>query len=83
MRSNTYCGNLLLAIKSADPGKHLLFGWNRARYARLTPAPCPNRERRSVCMTEFDYEADGTIRTLPSWADCPEPFASRTLRSCR
>lgn len=82
MKPDRSCGGVQPAVIDFC-GKHLLFGWNRARYARLTPAPCPNRERRSVCMTEFDYEADGTIRTLPSWADCPEPFASRPLRSCR
>lgn len=54
-------------------GRNLFFGWNRLLYESRTPAPRPPRERRSVSVTTFEYNEDGTIRELPWWTDCPEP----------
>jgi len=45
-------------------GKSYVFGFN---YARNFSMVTDHRERRSVCVAEFEYNADGTIPKLPWW----------------
>ncbi len=76
MKPDRACGGAQPAVVDFA-GRHLLFGWNRARYAKLTPPPRPMRERRSVCAVAFEYGPDGLIATLPAWEKCPEPFGGK------
>lgn len=45
-------------------GKSYIFGFN---YAILWQTMSKHHERRSVCVTELTYNADGTIQQLPFW----------------
>lgn len=45
-------------------GKSYVFGFN---YERNFSMVTDHRERRSVCLAEFKYNADGTIPKLPWW----------------
>jgi len=45
-------------------GSSYLFGFNYQLNAALTDK---HRERRSVCVTEIEYNPDGTIREVPWW----------------
>lgn len=47
-------------------GKSYVFGFNYKLNWELTSV---HRERRSVCVAEMTYNADGTIRQLPWWDD--------------
>jgi arabinoxylan arabinofuranohydrolase len=52
-------------------GKSYVFGFNYAINFSLTTV---HRERRSVCLAEMPYNADGTISKLPWWGGkLPEP----------
>jgi arabinoxylan arabinofuranohydrolase len=45
-------------------GKSYVFGFNYALNWELTDV---HRERRSVCVAEMTYNADGTIQKVPWW----------------
>jgi arabinoxylan arabinofuranohydrolase len=45
-------------------GKSYVFGFNYKLNRELSPV---KRERRSVCVAELTYNADGTIQKLPWW----------------
>jgi arabinoxylan arabinofuranohydrolase len=45
-------------------GKSYVFGFNYAINYSLTTV---HRERRSICLAEMTYNADGTIQKLPWW----------------
>jgi arabinoxylan arabinofuranohydrolase len=45
-------------------GKHYVFGFN---YALTNSLDTVHRERRSVCVAEMQYNADGTIQKVPWW----------------
>ncbi|HVT81476.1 MAG TPA: glycoside hydrolase family 43 protein [Phycisphaerae bacterium] len=47
-------------------GKSYVFGFNYKLNWEIAPA---KRERRSVCVAELTYHADGTIEKLPWWTD--------------
>ncbi|HEX2585056.1 MAG TPA: glycoside hydrolase family 43 protein [Steroidobacteraceae bacterium] len=47
-------------------GGSYVFGFNYKLNFALTEK---HRERRSVCVAKFDYNADGTINTVPWWDD--------------
>jgi len=69
----TYKG-MIMAGNKASSGNHpgiidykggsYVFGFNYVLNFALTSV---HRERRSVCVAKFDYNADGTIPTLPFW----------------
>jgi beta-xylosidase len=47
-------------------GKSYVFGFNYKLNWEISPV---KRERRSVCVAELTYNADGTIQKLPWWND--------------
>ena len=47
-------------------GKSYVFGFNYKLNWEIAPA---KRERRSVCVAELTYNADGAIQKLPWWKD--------------
>ncbi len=51
-------------------GSSYVFGFNYRLNLALTDK---HRERRSVCVAKFDYNADGTITTLPWWDNAGVP----------
>ena len=46
-------------------GKPYVFGFN---YAILKQTMSKHYERRSICVEQFSYNADGTIQLLPFWS---------------
>ena len=51
-------------------GKSYVFGFNYALNLALTPV---HRERRSTCVEELTYDADGTIPEVPWWSSSGAP----------
>ncbi len=57
-------------------GGSYLFGFNyRLNFMRTKQ----HHERRSVCVTRFEYNADGTIPELPWWDEAPGASQLETL----